>query len=399
MIEIHKKEDCCGCSACVQICPVNCIKMQNDNEGFNYPIVDSKRCLSCGKCLNVCPVLKKRQKSIPLKVFAAKNKSSDIRQQSTSGGVFTAIAKSILNKNGVVYGALFNSKWEVEHDFCDSLDELAYFRSSKYVQSNINSSYIKAQKHLCENRWVLFSGTPCQIHGLNLFLGKEYQKLITIEIVCLGVPSPFVFKKYLSETIRNKNKAILLTDIQNINFRTKDEKWKGSKFTIQLSTQKYLISEGPLKNIYLKGFGAGLYMRPSCYNCPSKGFRSGSDITLGDYWGVDEVIPKFNDKKGISLVILNTPIGINIFKDLIITSVETSYREAYKNNHAIEKSIKQNPKRNEFFSEIDGDIIPVIRKLTHKPIPQTYIDWVNSKLFAIKRKLKEIKKNQKTYKE
>ena len=122
---------------------------------------------------------------------------------------------------------------------------------------------------------------PCQIHGLNLFLGKEYQKLITIEIVCLGVLSPFVFKKYLSETIRNKNKAILLTNIQNINFRTKDEKWKGSKFTIQLSTQKYLISEGPLKNIYLKGFGLAIYAS-KLLNCPSKVFRSGSDITLGD---------------------------------------------------------------------------------------------------------------------
>lgn len=390
MIVIDKKEDCCGCSACVQICPINCIKMQNDNEGFNYPVVDSKRCLSCGKCIKVCPVINTTQKSIPLKVFAAKNKSSAIRQQSTSGGVFTEVAKFVLSNNGVVYGALFNSKWEVEHDFCDSLDTLADFRSSKYVQSNINSSFIKAQKHLCENRWVLFSGTPCQIHGLNLFLGKRYKKLITVEIVCLGVPSPLVFKKYLSEILRNNQKERLLTDVQTINFRTKNEQWKGTRFTIQLSTKKYLISEGPLKNIYLKGFGAGLYMRPSCYNCPSKGFRSGSDITIGDYWGVDEVIPKFNDKKGVSLVILNTPEGIKIFTDLTITSSETSYSDAYKNNSAIEKSIKQNPKRYELFSEIDGEIIPLIRKLTHKPIPQLYKDWLNSKIFAVKRRFKNV---------
>ena len=214
MINIIDKKNCCGCNACVQHCPKSCVTMQEDEEGFLYPIVDQEACIDCGLCEKVCPVLNQGEERKPLQVYAANNPNEEIRMQSSSGGVFTLLAETIIQEGGVVFGARFNDDWEVIHDYTETKEELAAFRGSKYVQSRIGDSYCQAEQFLKKGRKVLFTGTPCQIAGLNLFLRKEYGNLLTVDFICHGVPSPGVWKSYLEELIAlqgNRKNTVLLS--------------------------------------------------------------------------------------------------------------------------------------------------------------------------------------------
>ena len=198
------KSDCVGCFACCSICPVDCIAMQDDKEGFLYPFYhDKKQCINCGCCKKVCPVITQRNDSKPLGVYAAKNPDEKIRLQSSSGGIFTLLAEHIINEGGVVFGARFNENWEIIHSYAETIEGVATFRGSKYVQSKIGESYKQAKFFLTMGggRKVLFSGTPCQIAGLKAFLQKDYSNLLTVDFVCHGVPSPLVWKKYLDELL------------------------------------------------------------------------------------------------------------------------------------------------------------------------------------------------------
>ena len=183
MLQIINKEDCCGCSACVQICPKCCISMYEDNEGFLYPEINKDICVNCHLCENVCPVLHQGNPHQTLRTYAAKNKKEDIRSQSSSGGVFSLLAEYIIDRGGVVFGARFNEKWEVIHDYVEVKEGIAAFRGSKYVQSQIGDSYKKVEFFLKQSREVLFSGTPCQIAGLNYYLRKKYDNLLTVDLV------------------------------------------------------------------------------------------------------------------------------------------------------------------------------------------------------------------------
>ena len=195
---LKKKENCTGCYACSSICPVNCISIDMDNEGFGYPHVETNNCIKCGRCVAVCPIIEKRiVKNNPC-AFACINKDEDIRLMSSSGGVFSAISENVIDKGGVVFGAAFNSRFELHHSYCESQDSLHIYRGSKYLQSQIKDSYKNAKTFLDAGKLVLFSGTPCQIGGLDSFLGKQYDNLITADIICHGVPSPKVFNVYVN---------------------------------------------------------------------------------------------------------------------------------------------------------------------------------------------------------
>ena len=190
MIHIQQKEDCCGCGACMQICPKQCITMTEDEEGFLYPRIDNTQCIGCNLCEKVCPVINQRPVREPLHTYASIYNNDSVRKESSSGGMFTYFAEQILNKHGVVFGATYTNKWEVIHTYIEHINELWKLRGSKYVQSYIGESYQQAEKFLKQGRFVLFCGTPCQIAGLHGYLRKAYNNLYTIDIICHGLGTP-----------------------------------------------------------------------------------------------------------------------------------------------------------------------------------------------------------------
>ena len=388
MIHIESKELCCGCNACFQVCPKHCISMNEDKEGFLYPCVDVNICIDCHLCEKVCPVINQKEHRTPVGVYAAKNKDEEARMKSSSGGLFILLAEKILSEKGVVFGARFDQNWEVVHDFAEDLKGVVEFQRSKYVQSRVGDSYKNAEEFLKQGKRVLFTGTPCQVAGLRLFLRKEYENLLTVDFVCHGVPSPKVWRMYLKEILNSpkgsvgKNTVLHslndLSVIAGISFRDKQFGWKKFGFVVRKSVPLFgtdknsvLLSEIFSKNLFMRGFLNDLYLRPSCHACPSKCFKSGSDITIGDYWGIQEVLPDFDDDKGVSLIMINTEKGHCIYKALAVESKQTSYAEALKGNPVIEFSCKAPMKRAFFLQQLfqTNCALEVIDNLTRLPLP------------------------------
>lgn len=361
MINIDKKSNCCGCYACENICPKNCINMKIDNEGFWYPEVNKIKCIDCNLCIKVCPVIQNLEKSKRIIAYACKSKNEYLRKVSSSGGIFSLLCEYVINKNGVVFGAGFNEKLELIHSSAMSIEECIKFRGSKYVQSKIGSTYKEAKRYLEEGRFVLFTGTQCQIKGLNLYLNKKYDNLLSVDIVCHGVPSPLVYKKYI-EALESKYKS----KIKGIYFRDKKLGWNNYSYKFEFENG-YKIEESFKSNMYSKGFLKDLYLRPSCYECKSKNFKTNSDITLGDYWGVEKKHKEFNDDKGTSLVMINTVKGSNIFSSIEkkLEYIKTDLNYAVSCNPSIINPVKYNENREMFFKEIHNSSLDcIIQKYT-----------------------------------
>lgn len=350
MIKIDEKSACCGCYGCYNICPKQCISMKTDSEGFWYPNINEEKCINCGLCEKVCPVINSIEKEYcNTSAYACKNKDEKVRLSSSSGGVFTNLCEYTISNNGVVFGAAFNESFKVEHMEANTLKECEKFRGSKYVQSSIGKTYKKVKEYLECGKIVLFSGTQCQIKGLNLFLGKKYDNLISVDIICHGVPSPLVFDMY-KRNLSMKYQS----DIMDIEFRDKSKGWKKYSYTTKFkngSKRSRISSE----DIYMRGFLSNLYLRPSCYKCKAKNFNNNSDISLADYWGVENKHLEFDDDKGISLVLINSKKGKEIF-DYINNNMEvicTDLDYAISNNPCIVRPVKLNHRREEFFQELD----------------------------------------------
>jgi len=383
-IENLNKYECTGCGACENICLQKCIAMTVDEEGFWYPVVNHNHCIQCGNCDLSCPMLSdtRNLKDECNPMYAAINIDNNIRQSSSSGGIFQLLAENILANGGIVFGAMFNDKWEVVHGYAENIDELCGIRGSKYVQSYIGDTYQLAKKSLQLGRNVLFSGTPCQIAGLKQYLKKEYMNLITIDLICHGVPSPLVWKKYVALRSNGKN-------ISEIFFRNKNLSWE--RFLLEFSfenSSKYLM---PLdKDLYLKGFLSNLYLRPSCYSCHFKGIQRKSDITLADFWGIDEILPDMNDHKGTSLVFVHTTKGRKIFSEIQdkanVKQVDLSLDEITKYNSGMVQSANCNPKRKRFFKELSENKFPIdilIDKYTKVNISARIYRGVRRKMASI----------------
>ena len=356
MIKIKDKSQCCGCEACVQRCPRQCISLIEDREGFLYPKVDKKSCIECNICEKVCPVINQSEAKEPLITYAAKNNDDKIRLRSSSGGIFSMLAEAVLNDGGVVFGVCWDKDWRLVFDYTESIDGLSRFRGSKYLQAHVGDAYIIAEQFLKSGRRVLFSGTPCQIRGLKLFLRRDYDKLLCVDIICHGVPSPGVFRRYLNEEIANvaKNKVIDVDclHIDDIQFRDKRTGWKSYSFRYQLrDNNENLYSNISLftDNIYMRGFLRDLYLRPSCHVCLAKAGKSGSDITLGDFWGIERLKPEIDDDKGVSAVLLNTPLGKQIFEQLSVEKTLMNYAHVQQYNLAVYRSVARPQKRDKFF--------------------------------------------------
>lgn len=336
MLKITDKIQCCGCTACFHACPVHCITMEPDNEGFRYPVIDMNRCIDCGKCERVCPIINRNNQSKPETCLAAKNPDNKIRLESSSGGVFTAMALRSINNGGIVVGARFGQNHDVEHYFAETPQELSPMRGSKYVQSRLGDTFPRIKKLLGENREVLFSGTPCQVSGLLRYLGKNHTGLTTIDTVCHGVPSPEAWRSYLSEITATP-------DIEHISFRSKISGWKHYSIIIGDHTTAY--TDDP----YMQSFLSNINLRPSCYGCPAKCGRSGADITLGDFWGIDRVAPEFDDDRGVNLIIPHTEKGRHLIGDIHIETRSLPYSNASAGNPSLETSVSRPAYRDYFF--------------------------------------------------
>lgn len=381
MIQVMDKHNCCGCSACAQICSKHCIEMVEDQEGFLYPRVNGSLCVNCGVCEKVCPFSEPGQENTPLKVYAAINKDEEVRRVSSSGGMFTLLASQTILERGVVFGVKFGEDWRVAIDSTETIEGLEQFRGSKYIQATVGDAYRRCEQLLKDGRQVLFSGMPCQIAGLKKYLRREYANLMTCDLICHGVPSPKVWEKYLySVRTRHAGNTVvrrflekvpfcsslnLLPFIYGIRFRDKSDGWKKYRFVLELAkapaedkgstvlSSVEAVNEPFGENVYMKAFLQNLSLRPSCYHCKCKCGRSHSDITLADFWGIQEVMPEMDDDKGTSLVMANTEKGLSMLMASGVMMREIGMKDALRDNSMWSECVVPHPKRDLFFARLD----------------------------------------------
>lgn len=354
-INFYRRSECCGCGACSQVCPQNCIEMIADSEGFLYPRINEEKCVHCGRCYDVCHIKNGTDNKENIsETFYAKTKDQDTRRKSSSGGIFSEIAKAVLMQDGVVFGAAFSEdRSQVEHIAIESRNELNKLRGSKYVQSRIGNTFIEAKKQLENGKNVLFSGTPCQIRGLKSFLKKDYENLITVEVICHGVPSQKAWETYC-KYISEKNKS----NVKEAFFRYKEPNWKN--FSLKLIFESGSERIGSLtSDPYMQAFLKNLSLRPSCYECVCKETEGVADITLGDAWGIENYCKDLDDNMGTSIVFARSEKGRRAIENIsgeILFIRADGYDECLKYNSAMCSSVAMPAERNDFFVAINKGI-------------------------------------------
>ena len=360
---------CCGCGACVAVCQRHCLQMKQDNNGWFRPLLSLRACNECGLCESVCPVLApKTLREQSENVFAAKAKSKSIRIKSSSGGVFATLANHIIEQQGIVCAARFASPTRLIHDFCSKKEDLPGYMGSKYLQSDMSDCYLKTKNYLLQGVKVLFVGTPCQVMALKLYLKKTYPELITMEIVCHGVPSQKAWQNYLEAICRRtKTKPESITGIE---FRNKDRSW--SEYSMKISTPKGSIHRKTRRNdLFLKAFQSNLLQRDCCFSCPAKSVETKSDIVAGDYWGVDNFHRDIADDRGVSCLIVRNKSLLQLIKSLPLELTATKYEYIAASNPAIERSARPNPKREQYLQSLAcKDFIEATKPLVQTPLSQ-----------------------------
>jgi len=353
--ELADHGHCTGCAACANGCPQDAISMARDQEGFAYPVIDPKRCIHCGRCTAVCPVLRERETRSAPAAFAAWNRDDKIRRDSTSGGVFTALAEYVLESGGVVYGAALDGKQHLRHIACFRKEDLWRMRGAKYVQSDLDGVFREVKKHLAA-RMVLFSGTPCQVDGLYRYLGSRPDNLITCDLICHGVPSPGVWEDMARSIERRKGKGL-----QAVRFRNKVEGWKNSHFTTVYDDGT--VDSAPLMNTeFGRAFGRALFLRPCCHSCAYTNLNRPGDFTLGDLWGLtSEELPQ-QQEKGISLLLVNSARGSHIFDQVGLERQTFPLERAVLGNPRLATPIPASPERAAFFAAYALEPFEQVRK-------------------------------------
>lgn len=347
---------CTGCGACMSGCPRDAITMARDKEGFAYPAIDKEKCVRCGHCTAVCPILHEREpKSLPA-AFAAWNRDEGIRRDSTSGGVFTALADYVLESGGVVYGAAMDGRQHLRHIACFRKEDLWRLRGAKYVQSDLGETFREIKAVLAAGRAVLFSGTPCQVDGLYRYLGCRSEKLITCDLVCHGVPSPGVWEDMARSIETRRHKGL-----QAVRFRNKVTGWRDSHFTA-------VYDDGTVESVplfrteYGRAFGRALFLRPSCHRCAYTNLNRPGDFTLGDFWGLKpEELPE-QQEKGINLLLVNTAHGSHIFDQLPLSRQAFPVERAVAGNPRLASPIGPAADRAAFFAAYALEPFEQVRK-------------------------------------
>lgn len=344
------KEECCGCGACAQVCPRDCIVMKEDQEGFLYPEVDKLKCVSCNLCEKSCPVILNKVSPQEPVAYAAFCKDEELRLQSSSGGIFSLLAEQILEQGGIVFGAAFDKDWSVHHIGIERVEDLEMLRGSKYLQSRTENTYLEVKKQLLLGRKVLYSGTPCEIEGLKAYLNGEYENLYTQDLICHGSPSPKVWKKYVDYRENCAGAAA-----QRTFFRHKKYGWKTYAVLFEFSNNT-AYEQILTKDLFMQMFLQNLCLRPSCYKCAFKKLGRQSDITLADFWGADKVVPELDDNKGCSVVLIHSEKGKRLFEmvksQMTYKKVELS--DALLGNPSMTKSCEKTPKRDAFMQAVNS---------------------------------------------
>lgn len=379
MIEIREKKDCCGCTACKNICPVHAITMTADEEGFLYPVVDLSVCIQCGRCDKICPVKHKKihEMEVTTKVYAAYNKNKALRLASSSGGIFALLSGVVLSQNGVVYGAAFDEEFRVCHRRAACIEELKALQGSKYVQSDLQDCFLQIKEDLIHQKLVLFSGTSCQVAGLKAYLRKDYDNLICVDLICKGVPSPKVWHLYRSLLVKNG---------QLKKFYFKDKTYGWDRFSIRFAVNDKEHIQIGLLNPYMQLFFRHLDLRPSCYACQFKGFPRYSDLTLADCWGFQEIAPELNDNQGLSSVFIHSEKGANLWKKIIseICFKETTISLATKSNPYAYQSAEYYEEREQFFKDLEESpffqVLKKYGKIPKKEICHIYFSQFKRKI-------------------
>ena len=372
---------CCGCRVCEQSCKSNAITMVSNEEGFIYPRINKNLCVDCGICKNVCPITNSKKENHIRKIYQLQNKDEVLLNDSSSGGVFINIAKYILKNGGIVFGTILDKNYDAIIISTDNENDLEKMQGSKYVFSNTQDTYSKAKKYLDNDKFVLFTGTPCQIAGLSAFLRKDYKKLITMDFLCHGVPSPKIFKENVNFLSKKYG-----GNIKHYKFRDKELKGWGHVTSFYINGKKYYES-GNL-NAYFYGFIKGYLNRYSCYKCPFSGENKYSDITVGDFWGCSS--KNLNMRKGVSFAALNTSKGEYIFNKIKTTFLykETTTEVVSKqNNSLLDQKNEKIPKiRKTIYEQLNCDNYSNIVK-KHLTPSKKFILKVKMELDIILKKL------------
>ena len=348
---LENQEACVGCGACASACSKKCIEMKMNREGFFYPMVRTSMCVGCEKCKSVCPVLNiSKPENIDTRAFAAYCYNEMIRYSSTSGGIFTLLCTWVIAHGGVIYGAAYDDHFKVVHIQCNSIEEVRKIQQAKYSQSDLSDCFNRIKEKINKKQYVLFSGTPCQVNALKSFLGKETPYLYLVDLICHGVPSPKVWNQYIAYRSEKDNGGEYpLT----INMRSKETGWPAYSVSFEYKTGYKYLQKNNL-DPYMRAFVKNLCLRKSCYECKFNGIKRVSDLTLGDYWGVNTAHPeavntnRLDYNKGVSCVFVNTDKGRRLFEKygFGMECVESDYKVAVRFNGQAEKPVEAPLNRN-----------------------------------------------------